>query len=61
MGLAAKQLFMRRISVIPEVSHARISTTVLTSRMSRAGMTYLVRKGPLFKGRILGELRRGLG
>lgn len=61
MGLAAKQLFMRRISVIPEVSHARISTTVLTSRMSRARMTYLVRKGPLFKGRTLRELSRGLG
>lgn len=61
MGLAEKQLFMRRISVNFEVSHARISTTVLTSRMSRAGMTYLVRKRPAFKGRTLRTLRRGLG
>lgn len=35
---------MRRISVNFEVSHARISTVVVTSRMSRAEMTYLVRK-----------------
>lgn len=44
MGLAEKQLLMRRTSVNFEVSHARISTIVVTSRMSRAEMTYLVRK-----------------
>lgn len=44
MGLAEKQLLMRRISVNFEVSYARISTLVVASRMSRAEMTYLVRK-----------------
>lgn len=44
MGLAEKQLPMRRISVNFEVGYARISTIVVTSRMSRAEMTYLVRK-----------------
>lgn len=44
MGLAEKQLLMRRISVNFEVSHARISTIVVTSSISRAEMTYLVRK-----------------
>lgn len=39
-----------------EVSHARISTMVVTSRMSWAGMTYLVRKRPAFKGK---SLRKG--
>lgn len=53
MGLAEKQLLVRRIGVNAEVSHARISTAVVTSRMSRAGMTYLVRKKPRFKGKSL--------
>lgn len=44
MGLAEKWLLMRRISVNFEVSHARISTIVVTSRMRKAEMTYLVRK-----------------
>lgn len=44
MGLAEKQLLIRRISVNFEVSHARISTIAVTSKMSRAEMTYLVRK-----------------
>lgn len=44
MGLAEKQLLMRGISVNFEVSYARISTLVVTSRMSRAETTYLVRK-----------------
>lgn len=44
MGLAEKQLLMRRISVNFEVSHARISTIVVTSRMNRAEMTHVVRK-----------------
>ena len=44
MGLAAKQLLMRRIGVNFEVSHARISTDVVTSRMSAAEMTYLARR-----------------
>lgn len=53
MGLAGKQLLVRRIGVNSEVSHARISTTVVTSRMSWAGMTYLVRKRAVFKGTSL--------
>lgn len=44
MGLAEKRLLMRRISVNFEVSHARISTIMVTSRMRTAEMTYLVRK-----------------
>lgn len=51
MGLAEKQLLMRRISVNFEVSHARINTTVVTSRMSRAEMTYLVRKEACVSGK----------
>lgn len=53
MGLAEKQLLVRRIGVNAEVSHARISTTVVTSRMSWAGMTYLVRKRPVSTGKYL--------
>lgn len=41
MGLAEKQLLTSKISVNFEVSHARISTAVVTSSISGAEMTQL--------------------
>lgn len=55
MGLAGKQLLMRKISVNFEVGYARVSSIVVTSRMSRAEMTYLVRQRPVLEGRALSK------